>query len=562
LKNGIKAFALIAIIFTIVYLSGIVNFDTNDDLAVISMLKGYFDWGSNIPPFLSPILSMALIKLYSVNYDFPWFSLLQYLTMFICMYWGVKIILSTSWSRLSKIALIMILLSLYSYILIRPNFGATSLFLGFMTSIYVAYLNLKGNGFWLSYLVAGIILSLSYMFKVENILIVLPIIFPVFFTFLLSSDTRNKFFVMLIPIAVAAIVSLLVNSHILDYYYSVHSSMSTFFSFHLNEMPKSLNLNAAGWNYDDYYVASTWFTHDQTIFGSDKIYQFLFYDVFHIFIPYVISQITLIGVVKASMPFVLVILLGLIIILDSNRKPFTFELQKTKVFWIKWLVILSLVTMIGGITALALYRFPPRVFIPLFVYAFFVVLLARSLMMIDKRPIFNNIRKGLLGGILCLIILLLILQIGKYQKVNELMIKYQDNANVTITTIKNMIGDDVIFLDGAGCGASFIFTDPFEETVGVDYSLVVPGWGINTPAYYDFLRRHNIPVSKIVEYSINNQKVVYRFYCPGWESVDVFERHFNKHYGSDTKVLKFEIVKDFRQSDWEYNYLYMRLVQQ
>ena len=560
-KISLKAFALTAVIFIIVYLSGLANFDTNDDLAVIAILRGYFGWQANISPFISPILSMILIKLYDLNYVVPWFGLLQYLTMFIGIYWGLKIILSASWSLMTKVTLIMILLSLYSYLLMRPNFGATSLFSGFMAAIYMTYLNLKGKGFWLSYLLVGVMFALSYMFKTVDVWIILPMIFPALFTFLLSSDTRKKFVVMLIPIAILFIVGVMVNSHALDDYDSVQTVRSTFFSVDFGDMSKSVaNLDAAGWDADDYYVSRVWFTHDQVIFGMDAMSRFLYYDVAHNLIPHVIRQMDLLKVAEEAMPFLLMIISGLIIMLDSNRRLFNFKLQKTKYFWIKWLTILSLVAMTGGSVLLFLYRFPPRVYISIFLYAFFVVLLVRPLIMREKKAVFNNMRRGLLGGILCLTILLLVMQIGAYQKVTALKVKYQREADSSVLAMKSMLGDDVMFIEGAGTAATFILTDPFRETLGVNYILVPPGWIINTPTYYDFLQRNNIPVSKMVEYSLDNKNVIYSFYCQGWTPMDSFLRHFNRHYGSKSKIFKFEVVKDFRRGDWEANFVYLKLV--
>lgn len=566
-KITLKAFSITAIIFIIVYFSGFANFDTNDDLSVISILKGYFGWQPDISPFLSPILSMMFIQLYGLNYVIPWFGLLQYLIMFVGMYWGFKILLSASWSLLTKVTLMMILLGLFSYLLFRPNFGATSLFAGFMAAVYVAYINLTGKGLWISYLLVGIMFSLAYMFKVLNIWIVLPIIFPVLFTFLLSSDTRKKFFVMLIPIVLMLLISWSVNSHLLDNYDSVQSVRSTFFSINFDHMTDSASLNAVGWNADDYYVSRFWFTYDQNIFGFDKMSQFLFYDMFHILIPYAINQIDLMQIVESTIPFSLMIIVGLIIILDSDRRPFMFQLRGINYFWIKWVTVLSLVTMIGVSFALFFYRFPPRVYIPLFSYVLITMLFVRSLVMVDKKVIFRNVRKGLLGGCLCFIVLLSVFQTGVYQKVNALKTEWQNKADIAFSTMINVLGNDTIFINGAGAAATFISTDPFKETIGVNYILTPPGWIVNTPTYYDFMKKYNISESDIIKYSIDNKKVVYSFFCQGWYSVDKFERYFNRHYGSDAKNLKLEVVKDFRQNTYsekleelDTGFVFMRLV--
>jgi len=178
----------------------------------------------------------------------------------------------------------MLLFVFYSHILLRLNFSSASLFLWFMTIAHVTNSNLRRNPAKPLDLLFGFFLGMSILVRPDLILIAFTLSLPGIATFMLQGNKKRLIYV-LIPLLLLAGANFASK-----YLYKPNENYIEFTKF--NTIRSKFNdtgaskfnantteaLNKAGWTMGDYYLAKHWWYHDNEIYSTEKLSEFIKYN--------------------------------------------------------------------------------------------------------------------------------------------------------------------------------------------------------------------------------------------------------------------------------------------
>ena len=109
------------------------------------------------------------------------------------------------------------------------------------------------------------------------------------------------------------------------------------------------------------------------------------------------------------------------------------------------------------------------------------------------------------------------------------------------------------------------FLHPLKEYIDIPTSNVLPfGWSIGFPAYYDFLSKYGVENGKeFIDYSINNDNVIYSYYESAGELTEVqkiFEEYLNNRHAIPNKKITLDVYLDDRIPNSGYGIVYYKLI--
>lgn len=536
------------------------QFDTNDDMAMITLLKGHYGWTpAQDVPFLSPLLSRALCRLYHFEPDIPWYCATLYGAHLLAIFFGIRLLLAERRPLMSQGILLLVFITLYLYIFCFLNFGSTSLALWLMTSLYLVHLSLRGQLTARHVLPVAAALSLAYLLRPGTLPMELAFTIPLLIIVLVSSAWRHT-------LGIAAIAgTIILTSLALEYHPSCqggprsqHGQKTRSFFYLLGTPSGKQNdrtgeaLSRTGWSWNDFRISQYWFLHDESIFSPDNINTFLSHNrnqPISTLVPSLSADYGLQSL-DASRPYLLVLTIGILTLLGwAARDPASSSANATPLT-LKLLALMALLCILGGIIGLACFRFPHRIFIPLFLYLLLYLALAMPLIISLLKT--QGARKAAkcIAWLLALAVLLVVLRSHRNAVLAKAYVRNHHRQHVEGTTRDALekYGEDTIFIL---CTPETSFEDarPWRETKDLlSYNLTPFGWMIGSPSYYGFLGKFGIRTgSELIRFALDNDRVIFVFYSSGSnvdKSISLFEAFMNQHYSSGISQLKLKSLAD------------------
>ncbi|NMA73222.1 MAG: metallophosphoesterase family protein [Bacteroidales bacterium] len=190
-KTSRIAFLLSILTISLLSLAGRMIFESNDDMAMIAILSGrYGDIAIPDGIFISSILSHILYFGYNLFPSLPWYSAFMYFCQIVACFLFYKNIIRVFKDNASRAVLIIVFISLYSYMFYRLNFASTSLFLWFsvVTYVFVELIFKPCNYEKRNLALLSMLLSFSYFIRPTVLPIALILSLPFFVTLYLLKE--------------------------------------------------------------------------------------------------------------------------------------------------------------------------------------------------------------------------------------------------------------------------------------------------------------------------------------------------------------------------------------
>lgn len=594
IKKNFIFFLIITFIQLLLYVTGTVRFETNDDMAIISIING--EYGQTPNPngkFISPILANFLFILNSIHSGIPWYSLFLYIVQVISCMLAFNLICSLVKNKSNQFILIIVFLILYSYLFLRLNFASTSLFLWFTVMLQIGYLSLMRRKPTYIDLILGLLLSVSYLIRPSILYIGVIFTLPLFLTMLVSKSYKRAILVSVpffLMFTLNGVIQSTINSDINEVaFQELNSARSQFQDTSLSDWGENTPtaLEKVGWTKGEYELADIWFMHDENIYNEYSINTFL--EANNAEKTAIFSFDYFKSSIKKSFLYLLVSIIGMLLIVSIKvKKTYHFIEQFPRISG--YIPLMGTLYIFAGIIGISSIRMPLRMAVPLAIFLF--------LSMVMYRPFFRNREWGILGqtklsynGSLKLLkrefTYNKVETVSNYYIVNILLIisclliftytfKSMDHlpsskayTDKSINRIMDLNGDDTIFINFSPHTVTQ-YVDPFKEFMDMPDFLKLPGgWMIQTPAYYNYLNNLGIEKgSDLIPFMVDNEKTVLYF----WQSEtrkykeysQIFDEFINENYGHlfPDRTLKLEVYIDhtYDQRDTQKGLVYSKII--
>lgn len=552
--DHLKYEGMIALAFTlglmVLFISlGSIRYEANDDMAVISLVKGLFGLTPSAEGvFISPFLGGTLFFLYKFFPAVSWFSLLLYIGLVLACFSGCMTILMTIRSVGGKIAGLTGVAFFICLIAMQISFAAVSLLLWVTGCIFLLHAvrrNLPKNlWFWL----AAAQLAAAYLLRPSLLPLFLLVAVPLFLTLVLRGERRVALYT-LTPLIVVLILSLLSGMVIrsgdaytkYEEFNKVRSEFTdTSRSFYNALTP--LAVFQAGWSADDYNVSQNWWLYDSTFFSTEKIKLFLENnsEASSVFDIEFAKENFVIYIVYFS-----IIIMWLFVVFFSNKLRANREINI--IYACIFVFLISVVLVLMGI------RFPPRISFPLF----FMLFLNSTTIFGDTGKDASSLFLKITPPLIFVIFMAYVFTPIASQKMDEIK-KIKDEKTYmeqSLEVVLQMNGTDSIIVD-VNPHVLPNTALPFRENDPQLKTRVMPGgWLVGAPVYFDFLQREGLgDGSNTVAAMIDNRRLVFRFWdAPRLPFNEYVEKYFLKYLrqrytvpGSD-RTIELKILKDHRQ---------------
>lgn len=175
-SNNIAIFTVLTVIFWSIPCLFDITFSSIDDYSCLWILSGRYT-GSITPmaPFIGYVHSVIISSLYAISDSLEWYSFAFFLIMYICFMLLSHLIFKAPLNRRSKIALLLLLLSVQIYFELRPHNGNIAIETS-ITSFLLLY-NSKHRAFRL---IAYVLFFASTQMRLLAAFIPYMIAFPVY----------------------------------------------------------------------------------------------------------------------------------------------------------------------------------------------------------------------------------------------------------------------------------------------------------------------------------------------------------------------------------------------
>lgn len=379
-------------------------YDTNDDPAIIGLLSGAFGGRALDAVYLGSTLSRALRTLYAVAPGVPWYGLVIEACNVVSAGLWAALIASCGLRPALRLAATAGLLIGYSYLLLRVNFMAAAFSLLFAAAAWLWKLQLERDAprwrqAWL-----GVAIGAAHLLRPSLQWMMLFFALPLL---LVSSGRHNLKRLLLVGIPAGALILTTAagdRGRLADPAAQALASLNRARSF-LVDIPREplpQALAAAGWSLGDYEVAVRFGVYDQELYGVERIRAFLAHAGSGAWADRYLrtSGTYLLGRFHL---LCLAALLGVLWLrwVDGGRPGAALTPPVTRALVWAWVG--------AGLLALAVTRFPPRAFVPLYLYAaalaFLVPPLTRAA---AARPARRAPRVAALAGVASLLCFVLV----------------------------------------------------------------------------------------------------------------------------------------------------------
>ncbi len=276
-KRPSLASLLIAIIFFVLFLSLIrMGYDTNDDIAIISIVSGYSGTSSEFLVKSNVLLGLFLKPLYqlhtTINFEILFFVVIDFLSTWAIIY---EIILLKI-KRIYKIIFIITVCVFNSYYLANITYtliAANAAIAGFILLVSKTQ---KEKNIEKIPIVCGIsLIFVSYLIRINATLMVGIMFIP------LIIINLNFFYIQKLILVFLATMSLIVSGYIFDrVYVKANLYWDNFYTFDsirdkIMDTPRLTNakevMNAIHWTENDYVLISNWFFPDKEAFSLGNL---------------------------------------------------------------------------------------------------------------------------------------------------------------------------------------------------------------------------------------------------------------------------------------------------
>ena len=252
-------------------------YDTNDDPAMIALLSGAGGGAAFEPTYLGSPLSAALLNLYAALPAIPWYGLVMESCNVASAALWAALIASCPIRTTLRLAATAGLLVGYGYLVLRVNFMATSLSLflagtAWLWKLQIERRPLRWRQGWL-----GAALGLGYMIRPSLQLLLLFFALP---CLVVSLGARNLRRLLLVGVPAAALILATVAGDHLRLEAPGALALATFnkarsFLVDIPRDPTPAALAAAGWSRGDYEMAVRFGMYDGELYQAGRIRAFL-----------------------------------------------------------------------------------------------------------------------------------------------------------------------------------------------------------------------------------------------------------------------------------------------
>lgn len=529
---------------------GVMVYEVNDDIGVISLLKGLFGYQSGIDGvFISPALGAVLHLFYKVFPAGPWFSLVLYAGMVLSGFLASYTALSVGRSLGGRLAFLFGVWIFVSLLTIEISFTATCLML-WVTAGGLLFVAIRRGEAWsgMHWLASGQ-LAFAYLLRPGLLPLLLAFMVPLLVAMLLNRSwwiTRNVFLPLFVAMMFGCGFSLWLSGDASRRYDEFNQIRAEFTDTQRSSMTANTRaaLFAVGWSYEDYMVMKNWWFHDGTIFSAKNIKNFLDLN----------SDKEQMFSVKALKDCITgnTRLIGLLLAWGGLWAMVCVR-KRTNILWIFVLLCLFIeIFFLMGV------RFPRRISVPgfylLFSYGFVIFACESNDFKFFK---FFKFIETTLSVVIVSGIFLIFSQdykdvVASYSD-RLLMKQYLDRS---VMDVVEMNGKETVLADVSPHVLPLNYF-PFNEN---DPILQVPvlgtGWLVESPVYLEQLRQVGLQRRDVaVPSMIDNRRMVLRFWDSSWLSFNSYVRgaflqHLRQHYDvpASGRTVDVKILKDFRQN--------------
>ncbi len=537
------------------------QYEINDDIVIKNILSGEDGYPadfSSATHVVSQVLSYLLYYLYAAFPAVPWFPL----TIFLESYLGIAITLSVFLKRILQRksvlypllllpALLVFLLSSLTHItftsaalllefgvllvLLERVAGENSLSESAPVREYLLVVCLLMSFFlrwqvFLSSLIFGApILLFTRKYHIKRLLLLAFILFVAFAgdrTMCFFNDTPHH-----------------------DEFLTFNKMRSNFQDNIGGEYFGSITQEAArnaGWSMNDYWFFRTWITYDNELFNTERLRTFLKENsLFHSrgFLEIVLKRIA--ASAKANSHYVLLFVFTLLSLICCRLRPFLAlgHKEKTK-------ILLSLGFLGLGILFLMYYRFPSRIYMPLFVFTIGSVFLFFDIERVS-RP-----RNALLTAASLIFFVFAVSEGYAQGKINLRSLEYSQTENSYVKgcleEVRIRYGDPLLLqlfpTFSHGIGIERIH--PLRRSTDFTIDNRIFYNPVNSPRYYALLQQYGLrDGNAFLQWTINNEQVLFVFFDRGGEIEEFIRKLWELYYDthiSPTRPVSLERVADFR----------------
>jgi hypothetical protein len=539
----LEGFGIPLILLLLILLFIPVRYEMNDDLKFIEILsgKGGFPHDFSSIPYLSQILNYILYFLYDWFPSIPWYGL----TIYLAAYLGVSLILSVVLrnSREDFFSFFLYLPSFFiyfSYCFSVITFTSAALLLefGVFLSLWewvirerLPIKQLRVYCFFLSFC-----FLLSFLIRWQVVLYCLLFGVPVLFFF------RKQQMKSILPALIIVFVFILgdrmlfllnTSSGHKNYieYNELRSKFNdTIYGLYYGETTQKA-LKKAGWDYEDYDFYHSWLLYDERLFNSETLKLFLKEND-----PYQTNKLSRLIWSRLKVGFnnskhytlIFVFTLLALVVRRINNLANLSRKDKLK-------FIFSLGMIATGILFFMYYRFPPRIFVPIYAYTTVVFILMSYSKGVSQY-------KGILFNIL--ILLLMLLTAGHSYSQGRINLLALENSRLEKSYIQNVLKAVEQYhptppllvlmypIHLGSIGPEKVH--PLKEFSDYTTLRVFPGDGeINSPRYLSILKQMGLESSSyFLKWTINREDVLFVLFSRSNNFHDryksLWESYFNR----------------------------------
>ena len=539
-----------------------IRYEINDDIIIKNILSGQdrspADFSSTTH-VVSQILSYLLYHLYSKFPSVPWFQLTIYLEAYLGIVITLSVLLKRTLCRKSVLYPILLVPSLVVFFLsclTHITFTSAALFLefgalfalfewmtrkgpqpesrpvgGYLPALcLVMSFFLRWHGFFSSLLFGAPILLFARKHHVKMLLLLV--------------------FVLLIAFSADKTISFMNDTpHHREFlkFNKVRSSFQDYIGGEYFEGTTEKAAHDAGWSINDYWFFRMWTIYDDKLFSAEKVGIFLKENSpTGTMLPEIILE-RIIASATENKHYVLLFVFTFLSLVCYGLRPFLSLERKEKAT-----ILLSMGFMVLGIIFLMYYRFPSRIYIPLFVF-----ILGTAFIFFDIKAV-TRPQNALLTAAGLVFLVLAVVEGYTQSKTNLQSLQYTQVENSYVRScleqVRSRYGDPLLLqlLPTASHGLGIERIHPFRPSTDFTLDNRIFYNPVNSPRYYAQLEQYGIKDGNaFLKWTINNERVLFVFFDEGGQVGELvrklWELYYDKHISPDHHV-SLEKVADFRQS--------------
>ena len=499
-------------------------YETNDDPAMALLLSGQLEGQVFDPLYLGRPFSAVLAQLYRWFPAVPWYGLvLESCALAAVLLWAGLVICRTADSRGRRAALAGLLLPC-GYFLLRLNFLSTALALFGASLAWVWALHEESRPVLLRHAWLGVAMGLAYVIRPSLRWLMVFLALPCLARLVRRGDFKRLLVVALPGLLLFAVTAGADRLSLRDPARRARVDFNWTRSSLVDEArtPSPEALAAAGWSETDYQVAVRQWLHDETIFGVERMRAFVANAVPCGRLTHAVANIKAHLSNRFHLLAVLNTLAFLVCFLAAGRGP--------RQGGSRLPALLLWGYYAGGVLLLMAIRFPPRVFVPLYLYLAALVL-PRPSVAEPGRRLGALLRTAAAVGAVCCGVF----AVAHFCRDGREGIRRLQARRAELTRRVPALGADrIVVLNGA---LETSYTPVFRNPTPPAGVRVVPGgWLMGSSVYPFFLRQAGFDSGRAMVLALVTQGRGIFVTAPGAEA-GLLLRHFNEHYAEGGRLV-------------------------